>query len=626
MPIIDIVRESRAARLSFLLSSDIVLIAAAYYLAFWLRFDAIVVYSTWGDYSSLFLKSLPLLIGLRLICNHVAHQYSWSFSHAGLNEAGQLVFAVSIGSMLFLSVNYLLRPFGLQPPRSIYALEGALSLLFMGAVRFLPKYLFSVYCQSYHHFKRQDDSRPTLVYGAGGNAELMVRELLRTTGHPYRLVGFIDDSASKRNIFINGLKVLGSAEDLPELIAAHQVKELLIAIPGFSGAPLRKLVDLCAPFSLSFKIIPPYQKTLDIRSNILAAFEDIKPEALINRPQIPFDTLRLAAFYRGRTALVTGAAGSVGSEICRQLAKYGVRSIILFDVHENGVFFLYNDLRQKHPELKLSFEVGSVQNERLVEAVLAKYKPDIVLHAAAYKHVPIMEFCPAEALRNNVLGTFLLGRAAQKAGIKNFLLISTDKAVMPVSVMGATKRLAEIALNNIDDGAMRATTVRFGNVLGSNGSLLQVIQRQIQKGGPVTITHPLMSRFFMTIPEAIGLVLMTPTLKPADIFVLDMGEAVSVDKLVRHVISLSGLAPDRDIKIVYTDKRPGEKLEEVLLNEQDDSETTEHPGIWAVRRQVPRLDVEAVIARIRRLDAASRPEDLKAFIREHVPEYEPDSG
>ncbi|MDR1921714.1 MAG: polysaccharide biosynthesis protein, partial [Candidatus Adiutrix sp.] len=590
MPFIDIVRKSRATRLAFLLGSDIVLIAAAYYLAFWLRFDAIVVYSTWGDYSSLFLASLPLLIVLRLICNHVAHQYAWSFSHAGLNEAGQLFFAVSIGSMLFLSVNYLLRPFGLQPPRSIYALEGALSLLFMGAVRFLPKYLFSVYCQTYYHFKHQDDRRPTLVYGAGGNAELMVRELLRTTGHPYRLVGFIDDSASKRNIFINGLKVLGSADDLPELIAAHRIKELLIAIPGFSGAPLRKLVDLCSPFGLSFKIIPPYQKVLEARpGNIHAAFEDIKPDALLNRPQIPFDTLRLADFYRGQAALVTGAAGSVGSEICRQLAEYGVRRLILFDVDENGVFFLHNDLRQKYPELELRFEVGSVQNEGLVEAVLAKCRPDIVLHAAAYKHVPIMEFCPVEALRNNVLGTFLLGRAAQKAGIKNFLLISTDKAVLPVSVMGATKRLAEIALNNIDDGVMRATTVRFGNVLGSNGSLLQIIQRQIRAGGPVTITHPLMSRFFMTIPEAIGLVLMTPTLKPADIFVLDMGEAVSVDKLVRHVISLSGLAPDRDIKIVYTDRRPGEKLEEVLLNEQDDSETTEHPGIWAVRRQVPRL-------------------------------------
>jgi len=623
--LIHFIRHSRFARLIFLFVCDLILISGAYYLAYWLRLDAFIYHESWGAYEALFWKSAPLLVGIRLLCNWVTRQYAWSFSHAGLQEAALLFFSAVGGSLAFWAVNYSFTPFQLTPPRSVYVMEACLSFLLMGALRFGPKYVYSIYCRKRIRAQAPKEALPTLVYGAGGNAELLVRELLRTTGHSRRLVGFIDDSASKRHIFICGLKVFGSVEDLPELIPAHKIKEILIAIPDFSGAPLRRLMDICAPFGISYKMVPRYQRVLDTPVDIIDALEEIKPEALINRSPVPFDGARLAEFYCGQTALVTGAAGSIGSEICWQLASYGVRRLILFDINENGIFFLYNDLKIKHPAVELEFEIGSIQDEQLMGQVMAKYRPDIVLHAAAHKHVPLMESCPLEAVKNNVLGTLITCRAARKAGVRHFLLISTDKAAAPANVMGATKRLAELVLQSLHCQSMRCTVVRFGNVLGSNGSLIQIIQRQIKRGGPVTITDPRMSRFFMTIPEAIGLILVTPILRGPNTYVLEMGESVSIDKLVRNVVSLAGLVPGRDIDIVYTQKRPGEKYHEVLTNETETLEPTEHQGIWAVRQAGQALDLEGLLEGIKSLDAAYDSDLFQNFIRCYVPEYQTDS-
>ena len=620
---INYLRDSRKIRRSFLLTADALLICCAYFMAYWLRLDTFWGFSgQWDHYLNLFWKSLPLLIGLRLAANWLWHQYSWSFSHADVPDAMRLFLATVCGSLAFVLINQLGAPFGVLPPKSVYALEFSLSFIFMGALRFAPKYLYNLYCGSHLAHRNAELLRPALVYGAGGNAELLVRDLLRTTGHPYHLVGFIDDSPAKKGVYIGGLKVLGASGNLPVLIPRYDIKEILIAIPDFSGAPLRHLMDICEPFGISYKIVPRYQSMLSGQTNVLSLMEDVKPEALINRPSVPFDRQRVTNFYQGWAVLVTGAAGSIGSEICLQLASYGASRLILFDMNENGIFFLYNDLLKDHPSLKVDFEIGSVQDEKLLQIVMNKHKPDMVIHAAAHKHVPLMEACPLEAVKNNVLGTLLTAKAAAAAGAKNFLLISSDKAVIPANIMGATKRLAEIALQNIDT-PMQRTIVRFGNVLGSNGSLLQIIQRQIKRGGPVTVTDPRMTRFFMTIPEAIGLVLVTPTLEPKNIFVLEMGEPVNIDKLVRHIISLAGLTPGRDIDLIYTGRRPGEKLTERLISEGQALEATEHAGIQAVRQADGRIDLDILINKVELLSKTPDLESGEDIIKEYVPEYHP---
>ncbi len=616
---LDRLRQSRLYRRLFLLGADALAVFLAYSLAYWLRLDSFF-YGFWPAYWALLQASLPLLIGLRLTANWLWRLYNWSFSHAGGAEFLRLFLAGLTGTAAFIAVNVLGRPFGQIPPRSVYALEFCLSLMFMALARFSPKYLYDFYCGL--HAVRRFGGRPTLIYGAGGTAELLIRELRRTMGHPFRLEGLIDDAPSKRDVYIAGLKVLGDREALPKIIAARGITEILVTIPGFSGAPLRRLVELCQPFGLSYKVVPPYQSILTARRDLVGALENISPEALINRPAIDFDQERLRGFYRGREVLVTGAAGSIGSEIARQLAALGVGRLTVLDQDENGLFFLLKDLQGLRPEMETASEIGTVRDEGLWRAVLARRRPDMVIHAAAHKHVPLMEEHPLAAVKNNVLGTILTAEAALAAGAEHFLLISTDKAVAPANVMGASKRLAEMAVQTLAGGPLRPTIVRFGNVLGSNGSLLPIIQRQIQRGGPVTVTDRKMTRFFMTIPEAIGLVLVTPTLARRDIFVLEMGDPVNIDQLVRQVIALAGLVPGRDIEIVYTEKRPGEKLTEELFLPGDDLWPTECRGILGLSRRTPPLDLAELKAGIEALGAAPDPDRAaRRFLETWVPEY-----
>ena len=613
-------RESRLLRRLFLLGADAGAVFMAYSLAFWLRLDAFSSHGPLQPYWTLLWTSLPFLIGLRLLANWLWRLYNWSFSHAGRTELLHLLSAAACGTAAFIALNLLFRPFGQVPPRSVYALEFYLSLMFMGLARFGPKYLYEFYCGL--RAVRRLGGRPTLIYGAGGNAELLIRELRRTVGHGFQLEGLIDDAPSKRDVYIAGLKVLGGRQALPKIIKSRGIAEILVTIPDFSGAPLRQLVELCEPFGLSYKIVPPYQSVLTARRDLLQAMEAIKPEALINRPAIDFDQDRLQDFYKGRSVLITGGAGSIGSEIARQLAARRVSRLTVLDQDENGLLFLLKDLERLRPDLETAFEVGTVRDEDLWREALARHRPDMLIHAAAHKHVPLMEEAPMAAVKNNVLGTIVTAEAALAAGVEHFLLISTDKAVAPANVMGASKRLAEMVVQSLAGGPVKPTIVRFGNVLGSNGSLLPVIQRQIRQGGPVTVTDRKMTRFFMTIPEAIGLVLATPTLVRRDIFVLEMGEQISIDRLVRQIIALAGLVPGRDIEIVYTEKRPGEKLTEELFLPGDDLSPTEHRGILGLSLPPAPLGLTELKAEIEALAAAPKPGPAaRRFLAARVPEY-----
>lgn len=616
------VRFTSYTRQIVLFFCDVFLITLAYFLAFWLRLDMVASHPLKDAYFNLFLKSTPLLLSCRFIFNWFTRLYGWSFAHAGLQDAGRFFLSIFAGSLAFIFINIMFAPYGLVPPRSVYIIESSLSLLFLGGLRFGPRYLYTLYRRRNSQGAQVNYSTPTLIYGAGDNGELLARELLRTIGHGYHLIGFIDDNPSKLHVLIYGLKVFGNINDLERLIKKYKIQKILIAIPNFSGAPLRHVIDVCAPFGVSYKIVPHYQRILENKPNFKNILENVTPESLINRSLVSFPKDLKAELYHGKTVIVTGAAGTIGAEICKQLASLGVQRLILFDINENGIFFTHADIQRLYPNIDLNIEIGSVQDSELIQHVMRKYRPDIAFHAAAHKHVPLMELCPVEAIKNNVLGTLYVAQAAADANVQTFLLISTDKAAEPANIMGATKRLAELVLRAIDAPHLRKRIVRFGNVLGSSGSLLQIIQRQIHRGGPVTITDPEMTRFFLTVEEAIGLVLITPDLMESDTFILEMGECVNIDKLVRQVIALTGLVPERDIEIVYTKKRPGEKLTEVLVNDDETLIPTKQTGIQGIQFVAPiALNIQSLTRDISILSKSNYYEESLQLLRKYVPNF-----
>ena len=407
----------------------------------------------------------------------------------------------------------------------------------------------------------------TLIIGANDTGELILRDLLKTRIYPYSIIGFVDDNPALHGVSLHGYRVLGGTDALPEIIGKHRIDKLLIAIPDISGASLRKLVDLCADHHVRFKLVPSYAKLVSRGDSSPMALKDVQLEDLLDRSPVEFDRKRISEFFSGKTILVTGAAGSIGSEICRQVADHGASRIIALDINENDLYFLRLEMQKKGRD---GFRHRDSQRARPA-ASWTRCFPST--GRRSYFTPPLtstcllMESCPAEALKNNVLGTYNTASSALEHGAEHFVLISSDKAVNPTNVMGASKSLAEQIISSMAGrGKTRFMAVRFGNVLGSNGSLIPILRRQIEAGGPVTITHREITRFFMTIPEAVGLVLIAAAQNEAAVCVLDMGNPVSVDALAREMISLSGLIPGKDIEIVYTGLRPGEKMTEELFD------------------------------------------------------------
>ncbi|MDR3211685.1 MAG: polysaccharide biosynthesis protein [Planctomycetota bacterium] len=548
--------DNRFVRIVLLMLMDALVFSFSLSLSFWLRFDLWDSSRLYTFYLSR-LDILPWLIAIRWLVGWVANTYRWSFWHASLHEGVNIIGSTLVGSGFFILLGHGLGLFASPPPRSIYAMEFAFTLLGSVGLRFIPRYIHLL-----HQMRHTSDSpvnaeTTAIVYGAGGNAELLVRELSRTRGHGYNLVGFVDDDRGKWGSRIHGLKVLGDINALPGLIDRLRVREILVAIPEFSGPPLRRLLDICGPKRVKFKVIPSFPSRLDHPGARLV--ENIRVEALLERQLVDSDPGRAERLLGGQTVLVTGAAGSIGSELSRQIAAAGVARLVLFDLDENSLYFLAEELREKRPGIDLRVVVGSIRDQTRLERVLRENGVKIVFHAAAHKHVPLMEDNPCEALKNNVLGTANVLFAARAAGVTSLTAVSTDKAVEAASVMGASKALAEWLTEAMSrQSTMRSIVVRFGNVLGSNGSLLQIIRRQIAQGKPVTVTHPEMTRYFMAIPEAVTLILMAASLEESGTYLLDMGEPINIDHLVRQILMLNGLTPDVDIAIRYSPPRPGE--------------------------------------------------------------------
>ncbi|MBE0660340.1 MAG: polysaccharide biosynthesis protein [Bryobacteraceae bacterium] len=546
------------------------------------------------------------------------HRESWRYVSS--NDLLRLAMANFAGSVLCGITIFILSPPGF--PRSIYVLDYILCFGLTAWVRVAAQLALEIVRLR----GARNGKTPALIYGAGDAGVMLAREIQQSRNLPFAFVGFVDDDPRKKGSLIHGVRVLGTGQDLSPLVARHAVGMVLIAMPSASGQQIATILKHCALARVKYKTMPPLGEIID-GGPIFSQVRDVAVEDLLGRSPVQLDTRSIEAAIADQTVLVTGAAGSIGSEMCRQIARFQPATLVGLDIGETPLFYLEMELRDKFPNLHFIPEIGDIQNQQRVEEVLALHRPQIVFHAAAYKHVPMMELHPFEAVENNVFGTRTLAACAAQFGVGAFVMISTDKAVRPTNIMGATKRLAELTINSLQNGGTRFLSVRFGNVLGSNGSVIPIFKKQIAEGGPVTVTHPEMQRYFMTIPEAAQLVLQASTLgRGGEIFVLDMGAPVKIADLARNLILLSGLQPDVDIAVEFTGIRPGEKLYEEIHLHEESILPTFHEKI-KVFSSTPASYREIEII-LRRLESACRSRNLGQLVlqlKESVPDYSPSS-
>ena len=605
-------------RSALVICTQLGLIAAANVTAFALRFEGHIP----SEYARLFLLGIPIVLaiyGLGLVAFGIQRGL-WRY--VGLHDLGRILWASVVSSAVFYGVVHGVLGW-VAYPRSVIILTGVLSGLFLAGIRLMVRWF-----REWLHVL-SPTARRVLVVGAGNAGELLIRDMLSDGSSHYRPVGLVDDDPIKRKMKIHGVPVVGTIADIPGITRNLLAHEIIVAIPSATTALKQRILAASEGCKVPIKTLPSVKQLL-ANPETLRQVRPMSLEDLLQREPIQMDRQELHPLLEGKRVLVTGAGGSIGSELCRQIARYQPTTLILFERYENGLFALDLELRGQFPGITIIPIIGDVTIPERVAEVLQQTDPELVFHAAAHKHVPLMELNPKEAVRNNVLGTKTVAEASLASGVERFVLISTDKAVNPTSVMGATKRIAEDLLQSLSHrGQTKFTVVRFGNVLGSNGSVVPLFADQIRKGGPVTVTHPEIKRFFMTIPEAVQLVLQASLLgQGGEVFVLDMGEQVKVVDLARNMIVLSGLVPDQDIHIVYSGLRPGEKLYEELFEETEQVEPTPHAkirrAISASAIQSDRLD--QAIAHLEAAVSHGDDDELIRRLNEAVPTYVPMSS
>jgi FlaA1/EpsC-like NDP-sugar epimerase len=550
------------------------LVTLSYGLAFLLRFDFRLPPGEWDR----LLQTLPLLLLGRLVVFAWFHLYEGLWWYVSMRDILAILKAVTLGSLLFLAA--VLMIFGLGFPGSIFLLDWVLCLALIGGARLAIRAL-----RESGRMNREIERRRALIVGAGDAGEMLIREIDRSLTLNYEVVGFMDDDPRKQGRRIHGIEVVGTFEKLPEICQARAIQELLLAIPSATAEQKRRIIKWCRASGVAFKTVPALNELLQGRARI-GHLQEVRPEDLLGREGIRLNLDRLRQELHGKRILVTGAGGSIGSELCRQLAAFEPEVLILFERAESSLYFADLELRRQHPRLQVIPVVGDILDRRRVEEVIRASTPDLLYHAAAYKHVPLMEEHALEGIVNNVFGTESVAVAAREGGLKKFVLISTDKAVRPVGIMGMTKRVAECLIQVCNGGPTTFVAVRFGNVLGSDGSVLPLFQWQIAQGGPLTVTDPEASRYFMLLSEAAQLVLQAGAMgKGGEVFFLDMGEPVKILDLAHNLVRLSGLEPGRDIPIEVIGLRPGERLNEALLMDGEELLPTEHEKVLMVCNQ-----------------------------------------
>ncbi len=549
-----------------LLMVDIVLIQFSSFLGLWIRFD-MQLSNIPTNYIQAVKDYAPFYILFTIIIFFLLRLYSFMWSVAGMKEETHIVVACVLASLCQISGMTMLE---LRVPRSYFGICFASLATCVTLVRLsyrIGRSLRSGYGR--HKGKR------VMIVGAGTSGSMILKEMLTSTYADGHVVCFVDDDKNKQGKYLNGVLIAGDRNDIPVLVQKYNVEEIYVAMPSAPGSETKKILEICRETDCELRILPGIYQLLNGDVSI-SKLRKVEIEDLLGREPIRVDLNQIMGYVSNKVVLVTGGGGSIGSELCRQIASHNPKQLIVFDVYENNAYDLQQELIRSYPDLNLVVLIGSVRNTHRMESVFEKYRPNIVYHAAAHKHVPLMEDSPNEAIKNNVFGTYKTAKAADKYGADRFVLISTDKAVNPTNIMGASKRMCEMVVQMMNrHSKTEFVAVRFGNVLGSNGSVIPLFKKQIEEGGPVTVTHKDIIRYFMTIPEAVSLVLQAGAYaKGGEIFVLNMGEPVRILDLAENLIRLSGYVPYEDINIEFTGLRPGEKLfEEMLMDEEGLQET-----------------------------------------------------
>lgn len=602
----------------FVFLFDVVLIAVAFLGAFLLRFDLRIP----TEFHTHFWQGFTVVMVVMPLVFLFSGLYRNLWQYASLQDGIEIAKVVTSSSVISVFSVMYLRHFA-PYPRSIFLLNWILLLSLIIASRLV----WRIYREMVVLPRMSTPGQRTLIIGAGDAGSLLFKEIRRQSTSPYQVVGFIDDDQRKIGMRLHGVAVLGTTAQLKELILKNSIEDVIIAIPSAGGKVLREIVKSCERCKVRFKTLPGISDIIEGKISI-SQIKDVEIEDLLGRETVNLDEDSIRKYLAGKRVLVTGAAGSIGSEVCRQVARYAPAKLLLIDSAETPLYHIEMEISEAYPELRVVPVLADIRQSNRLESVFETFMPEVVFHAAAYKHVPMMEYNPVEAITNNIMGTRRLVDYAHRFGVATFVMVSTDKAVNPTNIMGASKRVAEIYVQALArKSRTKFTTVRFGNVLGSNGSVIPLFMEQIRKGGPITVTHRDVIRYFMTIPEATQLVLQTGSIgNGGEIFVLDMGEPVRIVDLAEELICLSGMTPYEDIDIMFTGLRPGEKLYEELLIAGEDIMQTLHPKIKVLKSL--QFDLKTLEAKLDQLDRdastnniAELMESLKSIVPEFSPTY-----
>ena len=595
-----------------LLIVDVITIIGVALISLLIRFDGYIT----SHYLHQMIDALPIMVISYIVMLLSMHLYTRIWRYAGMREMVAVLIATTLGAGLFYTGMYV---FDKSLPRSIYLISWILSTGVIGIGRMVLHYI----AMQYGGKQSTDaDMVNTLIIGAGDAGATIAREIERYHKRSRKVIGFIDDDESKFNRLMGGVRILGNRHDIPSIVKENKVKEIIIAMPSVTRNEIRNIMEICSPLKCKVNTLPGMYQLLDDEV-LVSHLHPVSIEDLLERDEVRLDMDIVEHYIRDKVVLVTGAGGSIGSEICRQIMRVGPKQLLLLGHGENSIYLINQELKNIYKDGPIIPIIADIRDKQQLDQIFTQYNPQVVFHAAAHKHVPLMEIQPMAAVLNNIYGTRNVADVAGRHGVERFVMISTDKAVNPTSVMGATKRVAEkviISMNDTYD--TKYITVRFGNVLGSRGSVIPLFKKQIEAGGPVTVTDPEMTRYFMTIPEASQLVLQAGAMgKGREVFLLDMGEPVKIIDLARNMIRLSGLEPDKDIHIKITGLRPGEKKYEELLTSEEGTNRTNHTKIFEAALDT--VDRDWLIEKISTFDSCETDMDVIGVLQDIIPTYTP---